>query len=136
MRRPDRMRPVRRRCDAGYVTAETAVVAPSLVLLVAMLLWGVTAAAGLVQSVDGARAGARAAARGESPQAMREAARSVAPSGAEVHLVREGALLRVRVVARAPGPGPLALPLEAEAVALAEDSLAAQLPAGASGGVR
>lgn len=110
--------------DAGYVTAETAIVVPTLVLLVAMLLWGVTAAAALVQCVDGARAGARAAARGEPPDAVRDVARSVAPPGARVDLAREGGLVRVRVTARTAGPGPLALPLEARAAALDEDSLA------------
>lgn len=110
--------------DAGYVTAETAVVVPSLVLLVGMLLWGLTAAAGLIQCVDGARAGARAAARGEPPSAVREAARSAAPPGAAVELAREGDLVRVRVEARSAGPGPLGLPLDAEAVALAEDTVA------------
>ncbi|MFR9672863.1 TadE family type IV pilus minor pilin [Streptomyces sp. TR02-1] len=110
--------------DAGYVTAETAVVVPSLVLLAAMMLWGLTAAAGLVQCVDGAGAGARAAARGESGPAVRRLARSVAPEGARIDVSRAGELVRVHVSARARGPGPLAIPLEAEAVALAEDTYA------------
>jgi hypothetical protein len=126
MRRSDRARAgAAARGDAGYVTAETATVVPSLVLLVAMLLWGLGAAAGTIRCVDGARAGARAAARGETPAAALEAARSAAPQGAEVELTRDGELVRVRVAARTTGPGPLSLPLEAEAVALAEESIAA-----------
>nr|WP_210732812.1 TadE family type IV pilus minor pilin [Streptomyces sp. RKND-216] len=131
MRRSDRSRRwrsgrgvVARGRDAGYVTAETAVVVPSLVAVVGMLLWGLLAVAGALQTQDAARAGARAAARGEPPSVVRETARSAAPSGAAVEWSREGDLVRVRVEARTAGPGPLSLPLEAEAVALAEDSLA------------
>ena len=116
--------------DEGYVTAETAVVVPALVLLVGMLLWGVMAAAGQIQCVDGARAGARAAARGEQGEAVRSAVRSAAPHGAVVRTVREGELVRVRVRARTAGPGPLTLALSAEAVAMAEDG------AGVGTGVR
>ena len=118
--------------DAGYVTAETAVVVPSLVLLLGMLLWGMTAAVGMVQCVDGARTGARAAARGEKAEAVRQVVHSVAPPGAEVAIRREGDLVRVMVEARTSGPGALTLPLEAEAVAFAEDVLV--LP-GDGGGV-
>jgi hypothetical protein len=119
MRRSDRARARGvARGDAGYVTAETATVVPSLVLLVGMLLWGLAAAAGTIQ-------------RGETPAAAREAARSAAPEGAEVELARDGELVRVRVAARTSGLGPLSLPLEAEAVALAEDPIAA----GSSGGL-
>lgn len=121
--RPAAVRPFARG-DAGYVTAETAVVVPSLVLLVGMLLWGLSAAAGTIQAVDGARAGARAAARGEPPGVVRDVARAVAPRGAEVELSRDGELVRVRVTARTAGPGALSLPLEAEAVALDEGTLA------------
>jgi TadE-like protein len=106
--------------EDGYVTAETAVVIPALVLLFGMLLWGVLAAAAHIQCVDGARAGARAAARGEKEAAVRSAVRSAAPKGATVETAREGRLVRVRVRARTAGPGPLTLGLGAEAVAMAE----------------
>ncbi|QPP07309.1 hypothetical protein G4Z16_13965 [Streptomyces bathyalis] len=107
--------------DDGYVTAETAVVIPALVLLFGMLLWGVMTAAAHIQCVDGARAGARAAARGETGAAVRSAALSAAPHGAVVRTAREGPLVRVRVHARTAGPGPLALRLDAEAVAMSEE---------------
>ncbi|MCT2589916.1 pilus assembly protein [Streptomyces sp. N2-109] len=109
------------RCDdRGQVTAETAVVVPSLLLLLGMLLWGLMSASALIQCVDAARAGARAAARGESREAVVRAARSAAPGGAVVELSREGALIRVRVRAESAGPGPLTVPLRAVAVAMAE----------------
>lgn len=114
MRRPERFG------DRGQVTAETAVVIPSLVLLLGMLLWGLMSAATLIQCVDGARAGARAAARGEPRAAVVDAARSAAPGGAAVEVAREGELIRVRVRAGSPGPALLELPLSAVAVAMTE----------------
>lgn len=105
--------------DRGYVTAEAAVVVPSLVLVAGMLLWGVMASAAYIQCVDAARAGARAAARGEHARAVHAAVRSVAPPGARTESVREGELVRVRVRARTAGP--LAVELRADAVASAED---------------
>ncbi|WP_308405541.1 TadE family type IV pilus minor pilin [Streptomyces tardus] len=107
--------------DSGQATAETAVVVPSLVLLTAMLLWGLLAGAAHIQCVDAARAGARAAARAEPWPGVTAAARQVAPAGAEVEARRVGDLVRVRVRARSAGPGPLSVELSAEAVAQAED---------------
>jgi len=108
--------------ERGYVTAETAVVVPSLVALLGMLLWGVAAAVAQVRCVDAAGAGARAAARDEPPERIRRAVRAIAPRGAGVEMSREGDLVRVRVTARAAGPGPLGVDLGAEAVAHAEPS--------------
>ncbi|GAA2430110.1 TadE family type IV pilus minor pilin [Streptomyces macrosporus] len=106
--------------ERGHVTAETAVVVPSLVALLGMLLWGVTAMVAQVRCVDAAGAGARAAARDEPPERIRQAVRAVAPRGAGVEMAREGELVRVRVTARAAGPGPLDVEVEAEAVARVE----------------
>ena len=93
------------RDERGYVTAETAVVVPSLVFLVAALLWGLMAGVAQVQCVDGARAGARAAARGESAESVARAVRSAAPDGASVEVTRHDDLVQVRVRARVDGPG-------------------------------
>jgi hypothetical protein len=120
--------------DAGYVTAETALVLPSLVLLVGMLLWGLASAAALIECVDAARAGARAAARGETGPAALRAARSAAPPGARARLVREKDLVRVTVSARSAGPGPLTVPLHAEAVALAEQTVGGPAHGAGAGG--
>ncbi|MER7400876.1 TadE family type IV pilus minor pilin, partial [Streptomyces sp. NPDC000151] len=62
--------------DRGMVTAEAAVVIPTLVLFVAMLLWGLMAACAQIQCVDAARAGARAAARSEPAGTTLAAARA------------------------------------------------------------
>jgi hypothetical protein len=105
------------------VTAEAAVVAPTLVLFAAMLIWGLMAVCAQIQCVDAARVGARAAARSEPGGATAEAARDAAPSGARVAVAREGELVRVRVTAALPGPGPLAMALRGEAVALAEETV-------------
>ncbi|MFI9203932.1 TadE family type IV pilus minor pilin [Streptomyces sp. NPDC053048] len=120
MRRSDGGGPT---ADGGYVTAEAAVVLPTLVFLTLAMLWGVMAAAAQIQCVDAARAGARAAARSDPPEVAVSAARSAAPRGARIGLAREGDLVRVRVEAVAAGPGPLAVPLRGEAVALAEETV-------------
>ncbi|MFW6692932.1 TadE family type IV pilus minor pilin [Streptomyces sp. MAR4 CNX-425] len=105
------------------VTAEAAVALPALVLLALGLIWAIMAAAAQIQCVDAARAGARAAARGEPAAGVRGAALAAAPRGATVSVGRDGDLVRVRVRAAAPGPGPLSLGLGGEAVALAEETV-------------
>ncbi|MFT2016155.1 TadE family type IV pilus minor pilin [Streptomyces sp. 796.1] len=107
------------------MSAEAAVVLPTLALFAVALLWGLTAASAHIQCVDAARAGARAAARSESPQATLAAARAAAPHGAKITVHHDGDLVRVRVEARTAGPGPLAVRLQGEAVALAEETIAA-----------
>ncbi|WP_016906404.1 TadE family type IV pilus minor pilin [Streptomyces xiaopingdaonensis] len=105
------------------MTAEAALVLPALVIVAAVLLWGLMAAAAQIRCVDAARAGARAAARGEADDGVRKAVRTAAPAGAVVETAREGELLRVRVKAKSAGPGPLAVELGADAVALAESGV-------------
>ncbi|MGX1852872.1 TadE family type IV pilus minor pilin [Streptomyces sp. NPDC055299] len=109
--------------DAGFVTAETAVVLPVLVAVVAALIWGLMAACARIECVDAARAGARAAARSEPPSAVISAARGAAPRGARVVLAREGDLVRVRVEAQLPGVARLTVRVRGEAVALAEETV-------------
>ncbi|MDI5969765.1 TadE family type IV pilus minor pilin [Streptomyces sp. SL13] len=113
--------------DAGYVTAETAVVLPVLVVFTAMLLWGLQAATAQIRCVDAARAGARSAARSEPASVAVAAASAAAPSGALVTVRRGGDLVWVRVRARSLGPGGLARLLSvtvgAEAAALDEGTV-------------
>ncbi|WP_323178310.1 TadE family type IV pilus minor pilin [Streptomyces sp. NBC_00620] len=117
------------RCrDRGYVTAEAAVVLPALVLVAMSLVWALLAASAQIQCQDAARAGARAAARQDPPDAVLTTTRRAAPRGARVEVSREGDLVRVTVTASAPGPDALTLELSDEAVALAEESV------GVSGG--
>ncbi|MER7751150.1 TadE family type IV pilus minor pilin [Kitasatospora sp. NPDC097643] len=114
-----------RRGDGGFVTAETAVALPALVLLAAMLVWGVLAAAAQLRCVDAARVGARAAARGEADAAG--LARAAAPPGAEVRVAMAADTVRVEVDAPCAAPGRLggllAVRLGAAAVAAREDTL-------------
>lgn len=119
-RRRGRARPPGRRGDRGYVTAETAMVVPVLVLLTGLLVWGVMAAAAQVRCVDAARAGAREAARSEAPADVLSAARAAAPAGAKVSVRREGDMVHVRVTVPAPR---FPVTLTAEAAALAEDTV-------------
>ncbi|MFI9269624.1 TadE family type IV pilus minor pilin [Kitasatospora sp. NPDC052896] len=110
--------------DGGYVTAETAVALPALVLLLAMVLWGGAAAAAKLRCLDAARVGARAAARGDG-DAVAVATRA-APPGAVVRLTRQAGVVRVVVEAECLGPGRLASALSVtvagDAVAALEDS--------------
>ncbi|MGW5772798.1 TadE family type IV pilus minor pilin [Streptomyces longwoodensis] len=103
------------------MTAEAAVVLPVLVAFAMALVWGLLVAAAQIQCVDAARAGARAAARQEAPDAVVEMARSAAPKGAEVSVGREGDQVRVVVVARPPLLRGLPFEVREEAVATAED---------------
>ncbi|MEV7340454.1 TadE family type IV pilus minor pilin [Streptomyces sp. NPDC093544] len=116
------------RRDRGFVTAEAAVVLPALVLVAMALVWALLAASAQIQCQDAARAGARAAARQDSPDAVLTTTRRAAPRGARVEVSREGDLVRVTVTASAPGPDALTLELSDEAVALAEETV------GVSGG--
>ncbi|MFJ3214725.1 TadE family type IV pilus minor pilin [Kitasatospora sp. NPDC086801] len=98
---------------------------PALVLLAAMLIWGVLAAAAQIRCVDAARVGARAAARGEADAA--ELARAAAPPGAQVRVAVAADVVRVEVDAPCGAPGRLggllAVRLGAAAVAAREDTL-------------
>ncbi|MBV6696975.1 TadE family type IV pilus minor pilin [Kitasatospora aureofaciens] len=120
-----RRRRGRRRGDAGFVTAETAVALPALVLLATLLIWGVLAAAAQIRCVDAARVGARAAARGEVDAAA--IAGAAAPPGAQVRIALASDTVRVTVEAPCTGPGRLAgllsVRLSAVAVAAREDTL-------------
>jgi hypothetical protein len=92
------------RRQRGSVTAETAVAFPALVVVLAVALWGVSAAAAQVACVDAARAGARAAARGEPQSEVRAAVLRAAPPRARVSLSRDPATTRVVVQAEARPP--------------------------------
>lgn len=95
------------RVDRGSATAETAVVLPGLILVLVAALWGVRATASHVACVDAARAGARAAARGEPPAAVRAAASMAGPAGAHVEVRQDARFVRVTVVAEVRAAGGL-----------------------------
>lgn len=112
--------------DEGTATAELAVAMPALVLALAAVLSVGQAVLAQVGCVDAARAGARAAARGESPAAVLDLARDGVPD-AVVSVRQEGTQVSVSVARRMTlllphGP---ALQLRARAVAQAEARAAA-----------
>ncbi len=115
--------------DGGQVTAEAAVVLPVLLVVLAAALWVLASVAAQVACVDAARVGARAAARGDDPQAVRRAALAVAPRDARVEVSTAGdeVTVRVRADVRPFGPALHRLPataVDAEATAVLEESLA------------
>ncbi|MBN0048735.1 pilus assembly protein [Streptomyces actuosus] len=112
-----------RRRDAGFVTAESAMALPVLVLFATGLVWGLLVVAAQIRCVDAARTGARAAARQDPPEAVLRAARDTAPPGARITVTRDGGQVRVLVVARPPLLHGLSPELREEAVASAEEAV-------------
>ena len=88
--------------DRGAVTVELALALPAVVLVVAVLL--VTAAATAVQlrCADGARAGARIAALGQSDAEVADVVRRIAGGASQVEVVRDRPWVEVRVSAAVP----------------------------------
>jgi hypothetical protein len=115
------MRGRERRSDRGFVTAESAVVLPVLVMFALALVWGLLVVAAQIQCMDAARTGARAAARQDPEDAVVAVTRGVAPPGARVTVTREGELVRVVVVARPRALRGLPFEVREEAVAAAEE---------------
>ena len=117
----ERLRAFGRR-DDGMVTAETAVVLPVLLLVLAAAVAAVTVVGAQLRCVDAAREGARAVARGEPVAVVEALVARAAPDGATTTVTVGPEEVRVRVSARiAPsGPVPLAITVAAEAVALRE----------------
>lgn len=83
----------------GSATAEFAVALPAVVVVLAVALWAVSVVEARLRCVDAARAGARAAARGEPLDRVEAAVAAAAPAGATVSVVRTGEFARVEVVA-------------------------------------
>ena len=115
-----------RTSQRGSVTAEFAVGLPAVVAVLAVALSAVAGATAQLRCVDAARAGARAAARGESAAATVAAAKDAGPAGATVMVSRVGTKVRVQVRSRVPllgpiGRGHLSLDVGATEVAPFED---------------
>ncbi|MFI6981880.1 TadE family type IV pilus minor pilin [Embleya sp. NPDC050154] len=113
--------------EDGFVTAETAVVLPVLVLLTAVLVSGLGAAAAQIRCVDAAQAGARALARGEPMAVAQTRARAAGPAGARTEVSGGEGLVRFRVAAEVGVPGAawagVRFHVEHVAVAAAEDEV-------------
>lgn len=116
---------VARRGDTGMVTAEIAAALPALALVLAAAVWVVALAATQLRCADAAREAARAAARGENLNVVRQVAEEVAPGNVDVEIERSGSAVTVEVTATVPLPGPIggSLPMPAvrgSAVAMLE----------------
>jgi Flp pilus assembly protein TadG len=101
------------------VTAETAVVLPVLLLVLAGAVAAVTVVGAQLRCVDAAREGARAAARGEDTATVAALVRRAAPGGAEVDAIRDGEDVRVTVTVDVPPLGPVPWRVEVSATAAA-----------------
>lgn len=99
------------RDDRGAVTAEVALAMPVLFAVLGLALWAVSAAGLAMDCTDAARAGARAAARGDSEAAVRALVERTGPRGATLSFERRGGLVTVTVRARTSAPGPFPLPV-------------------------
>jgi Flp pilus assembly protein TadG len=104
------------------VTAETAVVLPVLLLVLAASVAAVTVVGAQLRCVDAAREGARAAARGEPVAVVEALVARAGPDGAVAAVAVGAEEVRVTVSADiAPlGPVPLRITVSAAAVALRE----------------
>lgn len=87
------------------VTAELAVSIPAVVFVLLLCLAGLVTVVDQIRCVDAARLGSRAAARGDSDQAVISLARRAAPPGARVDVTHSGGDAVVRVHVEAGGWG-------------------------------
>lgn len=88
----------------GAVTAEFAVTLPAVLLLLAMLLSGAAAGVTQLRLEEGARAGARALARGDSSASVERIVRTLSGASASAVVAAEGEWLSVTVTDRVGGP--------------------------------
>src|SRR5699024_1318751 len=98
----------------GSVTAELAVLRPGVVLAIVVILVAASAGVAQVRCADAARAGARAAALGKSPEEISAIADELAGPSAEVGVTESGQWVRVQVSLEVP-LGPLSGALSADA---------------------
>ncbi|HSU46848.1 MAG TPA: TadE family type IV pilus minor pilin [Arthrobacter sp.] len=88
----------------GAVTAEFAVALPAVLALLAMLLAGAAAGMTQLRIEEGARAGARALARGDDPAAVERTVRTLAGGSAAASVAADGGWFSITVTDRVPGP--------------------------------
>ena len=94
----------------GAVTAEFAVTLPAVLLLLAMLLSGASAGVTQLRLEEGARAGARALARGEDSAAVERIVHTLTGGSASAAVSADGEWLDVTVTGRVGGPLGSAIP--------------------------
>ena len=115
-----------RRGDSGAVTAELALALPTLVVVLAIGVWLQSAVALQARCLDAARAGARAAARGDPDSTVQARLAAVLPSGASIAIGHGAGQITVTVRTEARPPGGIsafvgAPEIEAAATATDED---------------
>ena len=114
--------------DDGYVTAETAVVLPALLVVLAMAVWVLAAVGAQLRCTDAAGVAARSAARGDAPAQVRSAGERVAPGAAvDVRVGPQTVEVVVRTEVRPLGgvlSGLPGLAVSGRAVAAREDRVA------------
>jgi Flp pilus assembly protein TadG len=108
------------RDERGMVTAETAVVLPVLLLVLAGAVAAVTVVGAQMRCVDAAREAARAAARGEPLDVVHALVTRTGPSGAGTVITDGEEEVRVTVAARVAPLGPLPLRVRVSATAVAQ----------------
>lgn len=113
--------------SCGAVTAEFAVTLPAVLLLLAMLLAGAAAGVTQLRLEEGARAGARALARGDDSAAVDRIVRTLSGASASAVVAADGEWLNVTVTDRVGGPLGASIPwtLTARASARSETATAA-----------
>ncbi|NED99131.1 TadE family type IV pilus minor pilin [Phytoactinopolyspora halotolerans] len=89
------------------VTAELAAALPALALVMMAAIWVIGLTSIQLQCSDAAREAARAAARGESIQTVRDIARTVAPRQAEVEIEWGDNMVKIEIRASLRAPAPL-----------------------------
>jgi Flp pilus assembly protein TadG len=120
----------------GAVTAEFAVILPAVVALLAMLLAGAAAGVTQLRIEEGARAGARALARGEDPATVERTVRTLAGGTASASIAAEGGWFSITVTDRVGGPLGSSIPWTLTARASTRSETATALQDGAlQGGV-
>lgn len=90
--------------SCGAVTAEFAVTLPAVLLLLAMLLAGAAAGVTQLRLEEGARAGARALARGDDSATVERIVRTLSGASASAVVAADGEWLSVTVRDRVGGP--------------------------------
>lgn len=116
--------PVSSSCERGSVTAETAVLLPVLLVVLAAAVGVLACVAAQLECIDAARAAARAAARGDRPADVRLAGERLAPTDARVHVSADDETVEVVVSAEVRPFGRVlrlpAVPVSGRAVAAVE----------------
>lgn len=118
----------------GAVTAEFAVALPAVLALLAMLLAGAAAGMTQLRIEEGARAGARALARGDDPAAVERTVRTLAGGSAAASVSADGEWLSITVTDRVPGPLGSSIPWTLTARASTRSETAGTGAAGGVGG--